>query len=260
MSEEMVRTEVVGRVATVMIHRPERRNALSRAVVESLRERFETLGRDPEVGVIVLTGAGEKAFCAGGDLGDQQTGEGFLAMHEGRAAFAALMVEMGRCEVPIVGRVNGHALGGGFGLALSCDIVVAREGATFGTPEIKVGLFPMMITAVIARNLGRKRAMELMLTGGRVEAAQAVEWGIANKVVEAEALDEAVTEFADKIAGYSPAILRLGRQAFYATQDMGFEQALYTLQSQLTINTLAEDAAEGIGAFFGGRAPEWKGR
>lgn len=260
MSEEIVVTQVVERVATVTINRPARRNALSRAVVEGLIERFDALGRDPDVGVIVLTGAGEKAFCAGGDLGDQQMGDGFLAMHDGRAAFASLMMAMGRCARPIIGRINGHALGGGFGLALSCDIVVAREGATFGTPEIKVGLWPMMITTVIARNLGRKRAMELMLTGGRVGAEQAVEWGIANKVAPTEELDAAVAEFSGKIAGYSPAILKLGRQAFYQTQDMGFEQALYTLQSQLTINTMAEDAAEGIGAFFGGREPEWKGR
>lgn len=262
MSEERgeLRVEVSERVATVTIDREHRRNALSRAVVSGLIEQLDVLGRDPGVGVIVITGAGEKAFCAGGDLSDQVMSEGALGMHHARGDFARLLVAMQACHKPLIGRVQGMALGGGFGVALNCDLVVASEAATFGTPEIKVGLFPMMIMAVIARNIGRKRAMEMMLTGARVSAQDALSWGIVNEVVAPEELDAAVARLAGRVAGFSPAVLRLGRKAFYDTQDMGFEQALAHLHSELTINALSEDTAEGISAFFAGRAPEWKGR
>ncbi len=248
------------RVATLTIDRPQRRNALSRAVVVGLTEQIEALGEDPEVGVIVLTGAGDKTFCAGGDLGDQVGDAGPLGMHHDRGAFVELLRAQRSSKRPLIARVNGHALGGGFGLALGCDIVVAADHATFGMPEIKVGLFPMMIMAVVARNIGRKLATELMLTGDRVPAARAVEYGIANRVVPADELDATVDALADRVAGFSPAILRLGREAFYRTQDMNFDEALYTLHSMLTVNALSEDTAEGVTAFFTGRKPEWKGR
>ncbi len=258
-TEELLTIEVADRIATVTIDREDKRNALSQAVVRGLSASFEDLGARDDVGVIVMTGAGDKIFSAGGDLGDQQ-GDGALEMHEGRGAFAEMLMAMHRCDVPIIARVNGHALGGGFGLALNCDLVVASEEATFGTPEIKVGLFPMMIMAVIVRNIGRKRALEMMFTGERVSAEQAVEWGIANYSVPAEDLDDEVHALASRVAGFSPAILKLGRRAFYKTQDMSFDQALHNLHNELTINTLAEDAAEGIMAFFGRRDPEWKGK
>jgi enoyl-CoA hydratase len=255
-----VLVQIAGGIATVTINRPARRNALSGAVVSGLTRAFDQLSRTDGANVIVLTGAGDKAFCAGADLGDANNADGLIGMHHARAGFVELLLAMQRCARPIVGRINGLALGGGFGLALSCDLVVAGEGAQFGTPEIKVGLFPMMIMAVIARSIGRKRAMELMLTGDRISAAQAVQWEIANYAVPASELDAKVAELATKIAGHSPAILRLGRQAFYNTQDMPFEQALRALQSELTIATMTEDAAEGIAAFFGQRAPQWRGR
>ena len=258
--EEVIEVKVEERIATLMINRPGRRNALSGEVVEGLIARFDELGKREDVGVIVLTGAGDRVFCAGGDLGDQHMQSGALSMHHSRKSFMALMLAMQRCEKPIIARVNGHALGGGFGLALNCDLVVASEQATFGMPEIKVGLFPMMIMAVVRRNIGRKLTMEMMLTGDRVSAQVALEKGMINRAVSPERLDEEVMALAGKIAGHSPAILRLGRDAFYATQDMGFEQAIAYLQSQLTINTLAEDASEGIMAFLEKREPEWKGR
>lgn len=250
-----------GGVATVTINRPQRRNALSGDVVRGLTRAFEVLSRTDGARVIVLTGAGDKAFCAGADLAGQSAdGDGLIGMHHGRAGFVELLLAMQRCARPIIGRVNGLALGGGFGLVLGCDLVVASEAAQLGTPEIKVGLFPMMIMALITRSIGRKRAMELMLTGDRLPASQAVEWGIANYVVPPEQLDAKVAELAAKVACHSPAILQLGRQAFYKTQDMSFEQALRALQSELTIATMTEDAAEGIAAFFGQREPQWRGR
>jgi enoyl-CoA hydratase/carnithine racemase len=263
MSDEIL-VGIQNRIATVTINRPARRNALSSAVVEGLTRQFVELSANDAVGAIVLTGAGDKAFCAGGDLMDGQmaaaAGQGMLAMHEQRAGFAEMLLAMNRCARPIIARANGHALGGGLGLLLNCDIAVGSSTATFGTPEVKVGLFPMMIMAVIARNLGRKRAMEMMLTGTRLSAEEAVDCGILNYAVGPDELDAKVADLAERIAGFSPAVLKLGRRAFYETQDMSFEQALDTLQNQLTLNTLTEDAAEGIAAFIGKREPEWKGR
>lgn len=252
--------EIKDRVATLTLNRPDRRNALTPHLVEALTQQLKDLSQRDDVTVIVITGAGDKAFCAGADLMNQQGGDGALQLHHDRGAFAQLLLQMHHAAKPIIARVNGHALGGGFGIALNCDLVIASDQATFGTPEIKVGLFPMMIMAVIARNIGRKRAMELMLTGDRISGLAAVEMGIANAVVPHAELDAHVDKMAQKIAGFSPAVLRLGRQAFYKTQDMSFEQALSTLQNELTINTLAEDAAEGIMAFFSGQPPQWKGR
>ena len=260
MSDEPVKVEVEELVARVTIDREGRRNALSQQTVVQLTDAFQRLGDDDQLRVIVLTGAGDKAFSSGGDLGDQQPGGGPLGMHKARSAFAELLLAMNRCPKPIIARVNGKALGGGFGLMLNCDLAVAAAHAQFGTPEIKVGLFPMMITAVIQRNILRKHALELMLTGDRIGPERALEIGVINRVAEEGSLDEAVDELVEKVASFSPAVLGLGRHAFYDTQDMGFEQALRALHSELTINTLAEDAAEGIMAFMAKREPEWKGR
>lgn len=255
-----IKVSVSERVATVMIDREERRNALSSAVVEQLIEALQECSAREDVGVVVLTGAGERVFCAGGDFMDQQRADGMLAMHEGRESFARLLLAMQRCACPLIARINGHALGGGFGLALQCDLIVAHEGASFGMPEIKVGLFPMMITAVVSRNIGRKRAMEMMLTGERLSVARAHEWGIVNRVCERERLDEEVAMLAARITCFSPATLSLGRRAFYKTQDMSFEQALDHLHNELTIASFTEDASEGVLAFLGKREPEWSGR
>jgi enoyl-CoA hydratase len=257
---EVVRREINAPVATLEIDRPERRNALSAGVIEGIITGIEELGALEEVRVIVLQGAGEKAFCAGGDISDFQAAKGLLEVHWARRRFADLMVAMQNSRVPIIAKVQGAALGGGFGLALQCDLIVASRGATFGTPEIKLGLFPMMIMAVLVRNLGRKRAMEWMLTGRKVDAQTALESGFINRLVDPEDLDNAARELAEEIAGFSPAILQLGRDAFYKTQDMGFEEALSTLHNELTINSLAEDTAEGVMAFLSKRAPDWKGR
>ncbi|RDV38706.1 crotonase [Bradymonadaceae bacterium TMQ3] len=250
----------VGQVARLTICRQARRNALSAGVIEGLIDGLKMLGDNTEVRAIVLTGEGERAFCAGGDLGDQLPEEGMLGMHRVRGQFAELILSMRRSPKPLIARVNGHALGGGFGLVLACDLAVAADHASFGTPEVKVGLFPMMISALIQRSLSQKHAMELMLTGDRIDAARALEMGVVNQVVAAAELDDAVGALAERVAAHSPAVVGLGRQAYYATEDMSLEQALRMLHSQLTINTLAEDAAEGISAFLEKRDPQWKGQ
>jgi len=247
-------------VARITINRPEARNALSQEVMLGLLDAFERARRDDAVRVLVLTGAGDKAFCAGGDLGGRALQQGFLDRHHDRRTFADLFRRMNALGKPILARVRGHCLAGGFGLALGCDLVVASDDASFGTPEVKRGLMPMMIMATIFRNVGRKKGMELLLTGDRISAAEAERLGLINYAVPAAELDAKVDELAAKVAAMSPAIVRLGRDAFYAMSDMSFDQALEYLQTMLTVNIGTEDAIEGVKAFLEKRDPVWKGR
>ncbi|MBN1209312.1 MAG: enoyl-CoA hydratase/isomerase family protein [Myxococcaceae bacterium] len=254
-----VRCAVQGGQALVTIDRPRARNALSPAVVQGLMEALSRAEADPEARVVVLTGAGEKVFCAGGDLG--QLGEGgFLATHEGRRTYATLLTRLQGCRKPTVARVNGHALAGGLGLVLACDLAVAAEHAEFGTPEIDVGLFPMMMMALLQRHVGRKRALELVMTGDRLPAREALALGLINRVVPAAELDAAVGALAGKLAGKSQAILALGKRAFFTAEDLPLPAALEFLASQLSLNVLAEDAGEGVSAFLEKRPPKWNDR
>jgi enoyl-CoA hydratase/carnithine racemase len=258
---EVVLYEVAGGVARVTINRPEARNALSPAVMEGLLAAFARAAADPEARAVVLTGAGDKAFCAGGDLGGPGFAQkGFVERHHDRRTFADLFRAMNRLGKPLIARVRGHCLAGGFGLALGCDLVVASDDSTFGTPEVKRGLMPMMIMATIFRNVGRKKGMELLLTGDRIGAAEAERLGLINHAVPAEQLDAKVGELVAKVLAMSPAVVRLGRDAFYAMQDMEFERALDYLQAMLTVNLGSEDAVEGVRAFLEKRDPAWKGR
>ena len=248
-------------VARVTIDRPGARNALSNDVMEGLLEAFGRAAADPLVRVVVLTGAGEKAFSAGGDLGGSGLRDkGFAERHHDRRSFADLFRRMNRLGKPIIARVRGHCLAGGFGLALGCDLVVASDDSSFGTPEVKRGLFPMVIMATIFRNIGRKKGMELLLTGDRISAAEAERLGLINYSVPAEQLDAKVDELAAKVSAMSPAVVRLGRDAFYTMSDMGFDPALEYLQTMLTLNLGTEDAIEGVTAFLQKRDPAWKGR
>lgn len=259
MTDEVLRS-VAGGVATVTINRPERRNALSWAVVAELREVLAALRADPEVRVVVLTGAGEKAFCAGADLGGMADGASFLQLHEGRGGLADLFLDLWALGKPTIARVRGFALAGGMGLALACDFVVASDDAQFGTPEIDVGLWPFMITVPLVRSMPPKKVLELMLTGRRVGAEEAERIGFVNRVVPVDQLDAAVDELASTLAAKSPAIVKLGRDSFYEVWDRAAADALAYLHPMLTLTTLTEDAQEGIAAFAEKRRPEWKGR
>jgi enoyl-CoA hydratase/carnithine racemase len=255
-----VQWKVEDAVATIALNRPERRNALSIDVMRELARRLDEAVRDASVRVVVLTGTGEKAFSAGADLGSAIQGAGPYAMHEGRGLFADLLRQLVALEKPVIARVNGAALGGGFGLALACDLAIAADTATFGTPEIDLGLFPMMIMPLIFRHANhRKLALEMMLTGEKFSAEVAAKQGFVNRVVPAAELDPAVKALAAKIAAKSPVVLRLGRQAFRRMQEMPFDASLDYLKCMLTVDTLTDDAAEGVTAFMEKRAPRWKG-
>jgi enoyl-CoA hydratase/carnithine racemase len=259
MDPTQVAYRVEGGQARLTIDREAARNALSQEVIAALRDGIARAETDPAVRVVVLTGAGEKAFCAGGDL-SSMAGEGFLAMHEGRRAYGQLLLALQALKKPTIARVNGHALAGGLGLMLACDLAISTDAAMFGTPEIDVGLFPMMAMALLMRHLGRKAALELVLTGERIPAARALTLGLVNKVVPRAELDLAVGELSRTLALKSQAVLALGKRAFYAAEDLALPGAMELLASQLSINTLAEDAAEGVSAFLEKRPPNWKDR
>jgi enoyl-CoA hydratase/carnithine racemase len=251
--------EVESGAARLTINREAARNALSPAVVQGLTEAVRRAEADEAVRCLVITGAGTRVFCAGGDLGGL-SGDGFLAGHEGRRAYGQLLLALQQVRKPTIARINGHALAGGLGLALACDLAVAADSAAFGLPEIDRGLFPMMVLALLQRHVGRKRALELLLTGERLDAAQALEWGLINRVVPAADLDQATAVLAGKLAGKSLAVLALGRRSFFTAEDLPLAQAVEFLSSQLSLNVLCDDAAEGVTAFLEKRAPKWTDR
>jgi enoyl-CoA hydratase/carnithine racemase len=260
MGDESLVYEVTGHVARLTLDRPERRNALSWALVDELRRALARAKADTDVRVCVLTGAGDRAFCAGADLAGMAGGAGDLALHQARGRLADLFRDLYALGKPTVARVRGYALAGGFGLALACDMVVAADDAVFGTPEIDVGLWPHVVTVPLIRSMPPKVALELMLTGRRVDAVEAARLGFVTRVVPVEQLDAAVDELTASLAAKSPAAVRLGRDAFYAVWDQPADAALKLLHPMLTVHTQLEDAAEGIAAFAEKRAPAWKDR
>jgi enoyl-CoA hydratase len=247
-------------VATVTLNRPEQRNALSAELLEELVDATLRVRDDDQVRALVLTGAGGKVFCAGADLGGFAADAPLVQKHFGSDRFLDFFKLMPRLGKPSLCAANGHVLAGGLGLALSCDLVIAREGATFGTPEINVGAFPYMIMSIIYRNVPRKRVNEMVLLGERLSAEEAVRHGLANKVVPSEEFDAAVADWAGKLASKSPVLMRLGHDAMYRQQDMALDDALEYLRSQLSLTFTTEDIQEGVKAFFEKREPEWKGR
>lgn len=259
MSTELLLSSDDAGVRTLTLNRPERRNALSPDLVKALTRGLREADADASVRAIVVTGAGDKAFCAGGDLG-APSGEGFLGMHEDRGSFAELLKTFRRMKTPSIAAVNGMALGGGFGIVLACDLAVAAKSAQLGTPEVKRGLFPMMIARLVYEQLPRKQANELVLFGEKVDAARAKELGVVNEVVDDDQVLEHALAYARRVAALSPAVVGLGRRAIHRQMDMPFDAALAHLHDQLTLNLQTEDAAEGITAFFEKRDPVWKGR
>ena len=208
--------------------------------------------------VIVYTGAGEEAFSAGGDLSGSFVDDA-VGLHRSRGVFADLIRLMWRGGKPTVARVNGHALAGGFGLAVACDVTICVDDARLGTTEIKVGLWPMMITAVLAQAMPRKAILEMMLTGRTIDAQEAQRLGAVSRVVARSELDAVVDETVAALTAASPATLLLGRDLFYGVTGGGLDIALDRLQLGLTEVAMTDDAGEGIAAFLEKRDPNWSG-
>ena len=247
-------------VATLTINRPEMRNALSWEVISGFRQRIAEAKQDESVRVVVITGAGDRAFCAGADLSGMRADASHAELHDARGQLAELFSELWALGKPTIAKVRGYCLAGGFGLALSCDLVVASDDAKFGTPEINVGLWPYMITVPLCRSMQPKKALELMMTGRRIDAEEANKLGILTDLVPVEELDARVDDLAGSIGSASPSVMRLGRDSFYDVWDMSAAESLRVLHPGLTVGSGLEDAAEGISAFMEKREPKWTGR
>jgi enoyl-CoA hydratase len=257
---EKIRYEVVEHVATITLDDPETRNALSVELLGELITALESARDDDDVRVVVLASSHEKVFSSGANLAGFGAEAPIVHKHLGSEAFVRVFKLLGELGKPSLVAANGHVLAGSLGIALACDLIIAKEGAGFGTPEINVGLFPFMIMALIYRNVPRKKTNEMLLLGERLSATEAQEAGIVNKVVAPEEFEAAVADWATKLAAKSPLIMRLGKDAMWRQMDMPLADALDYLRSQLTIELSTEDAIEGVTAFFEKRDPEWKGR
>ncbi|HEX3434781.1 MAG TPA: enoyl-CoA hydratase-related protein [Solirubrobacteraceae bacterium] len=247
-------------VATITLNDPHTRNALSPDMLTGLIAAFERARDEDAARCVVLASSHEKTFSSGANLGGFAADAPLVQRHFGSERFVGLFKLIGQLGKPTLCAADGHVLAGALGIALACDLIVASERASFGTPEINVGTFPFMIMALIYRNVGRKKATELLLLGERWDAQQALAAGIVNRVVPAGEFDAAVSEWANKLAGKSPVIMRLGKEAMRRQMDMPLDDALDYLRAQLTLAMSTEDIVEGVSAFFEKREPQWKGR
>ena len=248
-------------VRTVALDDPAKRNALSLELLDDLIAALDEARSDPATRCVVLASTHPRVFCAGGNLAAYGDDASIIDKHITNDRFPRLFRLFGELGKPSICAVAGHALAGGFGLALACDLIVARESATFGTPEINVGVFPFMLMALLYRNLPRKRVNELMLLGERVSAREAEELGFVNRVVpDGEEFPAAVTEWARRLASKSPVLMRLGKDAMHRQDGLAYDDALDYLQAQLSLAFATDDAREGLNAFLQKREPAWSGR
>jgi len=253
-----------GPVLTLTINRPERRNAMTWEVISGLRDQVARAKTDPAVRVLVLAGAGDRAFCAGADLTgmvphdpDGVTDE-YAQHHRARGWLAELFEDLWHLGKPTIARVQGWAMAGGFGLALACDMLIASDEARFGAPELNVGLWPYMVTVPMLRSMPAKKALELCLTSRVVGAEEAERIGFVTQVVAPDRLDAAVADMAAVLASKPPGVMRMGRESFYAVLDSAATEALPYLHAMLTVTSQTAEAAEGIAAFAEKRPPAWQ--
>lgn len=251
-------TSLDGGVLTVLINREDKRNALNAAVLQGILAAVSSPPADARV--VLVRSAGDRAFCAGADLalmGEDATG---LEVHEARGGLREVVLAMRSCPLPVVARVQGLCLAGGVGLALGCDIVVCGDTAEWGLPEVDRGLWPFMVSGLLARHVSSKRAMDWMLTGRRFTSAEALDAGLASRVVPITDLDAEVDGLVATLAGKAPVAVRLGKQSWITATEAPLEAGLEALQAQLALITTTKDAAEGVAAFFEKRSPRWTGR
>jgi len=259
MNYEEILYEVKENIAKITLNRPEMRNRLSNKMMLEVVDALEKARADDEVRVIIIIGAGDKAFCAGADIGEFKARPPLenRKLYDAYAGLCKVFVTLGK---PSIAAVRGYALAGGCGLAIYPDITIASEDAKFGTPEISVGVWPMMVSATLGRTVGRKKALEMMFTGDIIDAHEAERIGLVNKVVPTDKLEETVMELANKLKDKSPAIIKLGRDAFFAVQDMEFSKAVDRLRDMIVLLLATDDSQEGVAAFLAKRKPMWKGR
>jgi enoyl-CoA hydratase/carnithine racemase len=260
MSERYQRLEVEteGPKLTITLAYPERRNAIGPLMANELLYALEGARQDPHVRVVVLTGKG-KAFCAGGDF-SQITGGSDAPARPPKGDYADLLRELWRMSKPVVARVNGHAMGGGLGLVAASTFAIASSDALLGTPEIDVGLFPMMIMAVLSRVMPRRRLVEMMLLGQKLTADEARAAGLIGRVVAPAELDAAVAELVAALSAKSPIAMRLGLRAISDSEALDLDRALPLLRDRLGECLATDDAREGMTAFLEKRPPQWTGR
>jgi enoyl-CoA hydratase/carnithine racemase len=247
-----------GPAARVTLNRPEKRNALSLELMEELNAALRTLGANPDVRAIVIDAAGS-VFSAGHDLGEM-VGRDLPFYQRLFDVCTELMETIHRVPQPVIARVHGVATAAGCQLVAACDLAVAAEDARFATPGVKIGLFCSTPMVPLSRAIGRKRALEMLLTGDFVDAGTALEWGLVNRVVPSDQLDDAVAELVERIARSSPLTVGIGKEAFYAQVELDEHRAYDLTKSVMAMNSTAADAQEGICAFLEKRQPNWKGR
>lgn len=255
-----VRSERRGAALWLTIDREERRNALNEAVLSGLREGVAGARTEDGIRAVIITGAG-KVFCAGGDLKPDANGDPFrVDPSEVENPVVALFRAIVNCAVPVIARVNGHALAGGLGIVCACDFAIVAEHAKLGTPESRIGLFPMMILPWMLRTIPRRKLMEICVTGEPITAAEALTHGIVNHVVPSDKLDEKVEQLVASISASSPAAIRMGRRALAMMDALPLDQSLEYAQRVLPQMARTEDAREGFRAFNEKRSPVWPGR
>lgn len=248
-------------VQWITINRPDRRNALNEEVVRLIDAAIAQAMEGQDCRAIVLTGAGEQAFCAGADLHKNAKGGAFdVDFSRPRHYIVDLFKRIQDCPLPLVARVNGHVMAGGFGLLCACDMAVAADDVRIGTPESKVGVTPMMILPFMLRVLPPRRLQEMCITGEQFTAREALDWGLVNYLAPRAELDAKLDWLMQRILDKSPTAIRLGKQAFNAMRDMSLRESLEYAQSMVPVMSSTEDAREGMAAFQEKRAPKWSGR
>lgn len=248
-----------GRITRLILNRPDKRNSMSRETMIEMEKALWDLNADPSVVVIIMSGAG-KGFCAGGDLEGMIEPPNILDSREMKSHIMGVLTAMGKIDKIIISQVHGFALAGGFGVAVTADLTVVTDDCKLGMPEIKRGITPMNIMNPVSRCMPRKRVLEMMFTGDYISPQQALEWGLVNRVVPAAELEAETIKLAESIACNSGSALMLCKNAFYNMQDMEYYTAFNFLTDMLTVNTMTEDAKEGIQAFFEKRQPKWLDR